>query len=306
MTIRFDAKVAIVTGAGQGLGRAHALALAARGAKVVVNDLGGALDGSGASQTVAESVVAEIVAAGGEAMASGANVTRYDEVVAMVDAVVKRWGRVDILVNNAGILRDGSFAKLDLADLRAVIEVHLYGSVHCTKACWNRMREQNYGRIVMTTSSAGLYGNFGQSAYAAAKLGLVGLMNSLAKEGARNDIRVNAISPGATTRMTEAMLTREQIELFAPERVSAAVCYLASADAPTRTIVTAGGGTYAVARFYETEGVWLPPALQTPEGVATHWQEICDTCRQQELHNVEDQMGNFIKQATDGMARSAS
>lgn len=303
MSIRFDGKVAIVTGAGQGLGRAHALALAARGAKVVVNDFGGSMDGSGSSQTVADSVVAEIVAAGGEAMASGANVTRYDDVVAMVEATVQKWGRVDILVNNAGILRDKSFSKLDLADFRAVVDVHLYGSVHCTKACWELMRQQNYGRIVMTTSSAGLYGNFGQAAYSAAKLGLVGLMNTLAKEGAKNNIRVNAVSPGATTRMTEALLTPDQFDLFAPERVSPAICFLASENAPTRTIITAGGGTFAVAKLYETEGTWLPPAVQTPEAIADHWAEIGDTRRQQELQAVEDQMGNFIKQATAGQAR---
>lgn len=304
MKIRFDGKVAIVTGAGQGLGRAHALALAARGAKVIVNDLGGSIDGSGGSQTVAESVVGEIVADGGEAIASDANVTRYDEVAAMVDAAVKRWGRVDILVNNAGILRDKSFSKLDLADFGAVVDVHLAGSVNCTKACWELMRQQNYGRIVMTTSSAGLYGNFGQAAYSAAKLGLVGLMNTLAKEGAKNNIRVNAVSPGATTRMTESLLTPEQIEMFAPERVSPAICFLASEGAPTRTIVTAGGGTFAVAKLYETEGLWLSPEQQTPEGIAKNWARICDTSHQQELQTIEDQMGNFAKQAMAGMART--
>lgn len=303
MKIRFDGKVAIVTGAGQGLGRAHALALAARGAKLVVNDLGGSVDGTGGSQTVAESVVAEIVAAGGEAIANGANVTRYGEVAAMVEAAAKRWGRVDILVNNAGILRDKSFSKLELADFRAVVDVHLMGSVNCTKACWELMRQQNYGRVVMTTSSAGLYGNFGQAAYSAAKLGLVGFMNTLAKEGAKNNIRVNAVSPGATTRMTESLLAPEQIEMFAPERVSPAICFLASEDAPTRTIVTAGGGTFAVAKLYETEGVWLPPEQQTPEGIAQNWGQICDTSRQQELQAIEDQMRNFAQQATIGMAR---
>ena len=199
MPLRFDNRVAIVTGAGGGLGREHALALAARGAKVVVNDLGGARDGSGGSSSAAEAVVAEIKAAGGEALANGASVTEADAVQTMIDQALDRWGRIDILVNNAGVLRDKSFAKMTLEDFRFVVDVHLMGAVNCTKAVWESMRERNYGRIVMTTSSSGLYGNFGQSNYGAAKMALVGLMQTLAIEGAKNDIRVNCLAPTAHT-----------------------------------------------------------------------------------------------------------
>lgn len=304
MTIRFDGRVAIVTGAGQGLGRAHALALAARGAKVVVNDLGGAIDGSGGSLTAAQSVAQQINAAGGEAIANGANVTRYDEVDAMVKDAAARWGRVDILVNNAGILRDKTFSKQDISDFRTVLEVHLFGTVNCTKACWELMRTQNYGRVIVTTSSAGLYGNFGQTAYSAAKLGLVGLMKTLSKEGAKNNIRVNALSPAAATRMTEGMLTPEQLDILSPDRVAAGVCFLASEEAPTRTVLTAGAGSFAVARIVETRGKWLPPEQQTPEGIAANWQAISAPEGQAELVNVEEQTKNFLDQAIAGLART--
>lgn len=203
MVMRFDGQVAIVTGAGGGLGREHALALAARGARVVINDLGGARDGSGGSASAAEAVVAEIEAAGGEAIANAASVTDYAAVQAMVDQAMAKWGRIDILVNNAGVLRDKSFAKMELEDFRFVLDVHLMGAVNCTKAVWEIMRGQNYGRIVMTTSSSGLYGNFGQANYGAAKMALVGLMQTLSIEGAKNDIRVNCLAPTAHTRMTE-------------------------------------------------------------------------------------------------------
>lgn len=305
MTIRFDNRVAIVTGAGQGLGRAHALALAARGAKVVVNDLGGSLDGSGGSLSAAQSVVQEIVAAGGEAMANGANVARYEEVEAMVKEAVARWGRVDILVNNAGILRDKTFSKTDLADFRLVLEVHLFGTVNCTKACWELMRAQNYGRIVVTTSSAGLYGNFGQSAYSAAKLGLVGLMKTLAKEGVKNNIRVNALSPGAATRMTEGMLSPSQLTSLSPDRVAAGVCFLASEDAPTRTVLTAGAGSFAVARIVETHGLGFAAQELSPEAIAANWNAISDPTGQQELVNVEDQMQKLLDRAEEAAARAA-
>ena len=301
MTIRFDGKVAIVTGAGQGLGRAHVLALAARGAKVVVDDLGGAIDGTGGSATAAETVVAQITAAGGEAMANAANVTHYDEVEAMVGEAIARWGRVDILVNNAGILRDKSLSKLDLADFRTVLEVHLHGALHCTKACWEPMRAQNFGRIVVTTSSAGLYGNFGQAAYGSAKAALLGLMHTLAKEGAKNNVRINALSPAAATRMTESLLTPQQTALLTPESVAAGVCFLASDEAPTDTILTAGAGSYAVARLFETVGKWLPETEQTPEGIAANWSAISDPAGQLELGSVEAQTGKFLEQAMVGL-----
>lgn len=253
MTIRFDGQVAIVTGAGGGLGREHALALAARGAKVVVNDLGAARDGSGGSATAAEAVVAEIEAAGGEAMANAASVTDAAAVEAMVAEVMARWGRIDILVNNAGILRDKSFAKMDLADFQLVMDVHLMGAVHCTKAVWEIMRTQNYGRIVMTTSSSGLFGNFGQANYGAAKMALVGLMQTLAIEGAKNDIRVNALAPTAHTRMTED-LQGLPLEALGPELVTPGLIYLVSRDAPTRAILAAGAGGFERAYVTLTQG----------------------------------------------------
>ncbi|MEM9726448.1 MAG: SDR family NAD(P)-dependent oxidoreductase, partial [Pseudomonadota bacterium] len=241
--IRFDGKVAIVTGAGNGLGRSHALALAARGAKVVVNDLGGARDGSGGSAAPAEQVVQEIVAAGGEAMANGANVAKMDEVKAMTQAAMDRWGRIDILVNNAGILRDKTFAKMDFEDYRLVIEVHLVGTAACTHAVWPIMREQGYGRIVFTASPSGMHGNFGQANYAAAKAGVIGMMNALHLEGAKSDIRVNVLSPSARTRMTEDLgMPEEVLAALTPEAITAGLVYLVSADAPSRTILSAAGG----------------------------------------------------------------
>ena len=233
-SIDFKGRVAIVTGAGGGLGRQHALALAARGAKVVVNDLGGARDGSGGSVSAAQAVVDEIKAAGGEAIANGASVTDFDAVQAMVKEAVDAWGRVDILVNNAGILRDKSFAKMELADFKLVVDVHLMGAVNCTKAVWALMNEQKYGRIVMTTSSSGLYGNFGQSNYGAAKLALVGLMQTLSIEGAKNDIRVNCLAPTAATRMTEDLFPKEMLEAFRPRRTRPTARSCALAPAPSR------------------------------------------------------------------------
>ena len=254
MTMRFDGRVAIVTGAGGGLGREHALALAKRGAKVVVNDLGGARDGSGGSATAAESVVAEIVAAGGEAIANTASVTDFAAVEAMVGAAMAKWGRVDILVNNAGVLRDKTFAKMELNDFRFVMDVHLMGAVHCTKAVWDIMRERNYGRIVMTTSSSGLYGNFGQSNYGAAKMALVGLMQTLSIEGAKNDIRVNCLAPTAHTRMTEDLGARLPLDLLGPDTVSPGLLHLVSEDAPSRCILTAGAGGFERAYVTITQG----------------------------------------------------
>ena len=272
--IDFKGRVAIVTGAGGGLGRQHALALAARGAKVVVNDLGGARDGSGGSVSAAQAVVDEIKAAGGEAIANGASVTDFEAVQAMVKQAVDAWGRVDILVNNAGILRDKSFAKMELDDFRLVVDVHLMCAVNCTKAVWALMNEQKYGRIVMTTSSSGLYGNFGQSNYGAAKLALVGLMQTLSIEGAKNDIRVNCLAPTAATRMTEGLMPQEVLDALKPEAVVPAMLVLAAQDAPNRTILCAGAGTFEAAHITMTQGAWVGIGPDAPEQLAARLAEV--------------------------------
>lgn len=257
MSLDFSGRVAIVTGAGGGLGREHALALAKRGAKVVVNDLGGARDGSGGSASAAQAVVDEIIAAGGEAIANSASVTDFAAVQAMVQDTMDKWGRIDILINNAGILRDKSFSKMELDDFRLVIEVHLMGSVNCCKAVWPIMTAQNYGRIMMTTSSSGLYGNFGQSNYGAAKLGLVGLMQTLSIEGAKHDIRVNALAPTAATRMTNGLYPEAMLNSIQASDVVPAMLVLAAQDAPNRTILCAGGGSFEAAHISLTQGVYL-------------------------------------------------
>ena len=257
MGLDFKNRVAIVTGAGGGLGRLHALALAARGAKVVVNDLGGARDGSGGSVSAAQAVVAEIEAAGGVAMANGASVTDYAAAQAMVQAAVDAWGRVDILVNNAGILRDKSFAKMEMDDFRMVMDVHVMGAVHCTKAVWPHMVAQKYGRILMTTSSSGLYGNFGQSNYGAAKMALVGLMQTLSIEGAKNHIHVNCLAPTAATRMTEDLMPPPVLAALKPEAVVPAMLVLGAEDAPNRTILCAGAGSVEAAHITLTQGSWI-------------------------------------------------
>jgi NAD(P)-dependent dehydrogenase (short-subunit alcohol dehydrogenase family) len=274
--IDFKGRVAIVTGAGGGLGRQHALALAKRGAKVVVNDLGGARDGSGGSASAAQLVVDEIRAAGGEAMANAASVTDFEAVQAMVQQAVDAWGRVDILVNNAGILRDKSFAKMELADFRLVLDVHLMGAVHCCKAVWPHMTAQKYGRIVMTTSSSGLYGNFGQSNYGAAKLALVGLMQTLSLEGAKHDIRVNCLAPTAATRMTEDLMPAEVLRALQPEAVVPAMLVLASADAPTRTTLCAGAGSVEAAHITMTQGAWIGIDESADVRLQQHLAEVLD------------------------------
>ena len=276
MTISFEGRVAIVTGAGGGLGRAYALDLARRGAKVVINDLGGARDGSGASLSAAQAVVDEITALGGEAMANGASVTDMAAVEKMVANVKERWGRVDILINNAGILRDKTFVKMTLEDFRTVIDVHLMGSVNCTKAVWDLMREQAYGRILMTTSSTGLYGNFGQANYGAAKLALVGLMKTLALEGAKYNVHVNTIAPLAATRMTEDLMPPALLEKMGPETVVPASVFLVSQDAPTNVILNAGGGGIERAYVTLTRGIHLSADELTAETVAARFAEISD------------------------------
>ena len=276
MSLDFKDRVAIVTGAGGGLGRLHALALAKRGAKVVVNDLGGARDGSGGSLSAAQSVVAEIEAAGGVAMANGASVTDYAAVQAMVQAAVDAWGRVDILVNNAGILRDKSFAKMELDDFRLVMDVHLMGAVHCTKAVWPHMVAQKYGRILMTTSSSGLYGNFGQSNYGAAKMALVGLMQTLSIEGAKNNIHVNCLAPTAATRMTEDLMPPQILEALKPEAVVPAMLVLVAQDAPTRTILCAGAGSVEAAQITLTQGIWMGLDEDAPERLRAQLAQVGD------------------------------
>jgi NAD(P)-dependent dehydrogenase (short-subunit alcohol dehydrogenase family) len=260
-------RVAIVTGAGRGLGRSHALALARHGAKVVVSDL---------DLTAAKAVSAEIQAAGGEAMANATNVQDLPLVEAMVSETLSRWGHIDILVNNAGLLRDKTFAKQELADFRLVLEVHLMGSVHCTRAVWPHMRDRGYGRIVFTTSSSGLYGNFGQAAYSAAKMGLVGLMQTLALEGQRNGIHVNCLAPSAATHMTDGLLPKEDLAAMSPDRVSPAVVALASEHAPTRRIVLAGAGSFEQANITMTQGVYLGGREDAAEKLLESWQQLAD------------------------------
>ena len=302
MSIRFDGQVAIVTGAGNGLGRSHALELARRGAKIVVNDLGGARDGSGASLSAAERVVAEIEAFGGEAIADGANVTDPAQVEAMVGVAVEKWGRVDILVNNAGILRDKSFAKIELEDFRTVLDVHLMGSVNCTKAVWPLMRAQNYGRIVLTTSSSGLYGNFGQSNYGAAKMALVGFMNTLCLEGDKYGIRINCLSPTAATRMTEDVIPDPKIlELMTPESVTPGLIALVAENSPNRFILSAGAGGFAQAKVVETDGIYLTPEQQTGENVLANLTAIGDGSNQRELVGGFNQTIKFVQKAAEAL-----
>lgn len=274
MSLDFSGRVAIVTGAGGGLGREHALALAKRGAKVVVNDLGGARDGSGGSASAAQAVADEIIAAGGEAMANSASVTDFAAVQAMVQETMAKWGRIDILINNAGILRDKSFGKMELDDFRLVIEVHLMGSVNCCKAVWPVMSAQNYGRIMMTTSSSGLYGNFGQSNYSAAKLGLVGLMQTLSIEGAKHDIRVNALAPTAATRMTDSLYPEAMLNAIQASDVVPAMLVLAAQDAPNRTILCAGAGNFEAAHISLTKGVFLGRGENVDEQLLARLQEV--------------------------------
>ncbi|MCX2699402.1 SDR family NAD(P)-dependent oxidoreductase [Ochrobactrum chromiisoli] len=274
MTISFENRVAIVTGAGGGLGRAYALELAVRGAKVVINDFGGSRDGRGGASEAAEKVVAEIRSNGGVAIADAGNVAKFEDMQALAKRTVEEFGRVDILINNAGILRDKSFAKMEMSDFRAVVDVHLIGSANASRAVWDIMKGQNYGRILMTTSTSGVYGNFGQSNYGAAKAGLVGLMNVLQLEGDKYDIHVNAIAPTAATRMTGDVLDEEMLVRLAPENVVPAALFLVGERAPSRTVLLAGAGTVARLAIIESEGVYLPKGERTPEAVAAAFTKI--------------------------------
>lgn len=300
MTVDFQGRVAIVTGAGGGLGRQHALALAARGARVLVNDLGGAVDGSGGSASAAQKVVEEIRAAGGEALANGASVTDYEAVQAMVAQAEQAWGRVDVLVSNAGILRDKSFGKMELADFRLVLDVHLMGAVHCCKALWPLMTRQKYGRIVLTTSSSGLYGNFGQANYGAAKMALVGLMQTLAIEGQKHDIRVNCLAPTAATRMTEALFPPDMLQAFGPGAVVPAMLVLAAADAPTRTTLCAGAGGFEAAHVTLTRGIHVGLGPDAPEQLAQRLAEALDRAGETVPGSGAEQGANEMRLARGG------
>ncbi len=286
--IRFDERVAIVTGAGAGLGRAHAIGLAARGARVVVNDV-----------TASGAVTAEIAAAGGEAMAHAANVSDPAEVEAMIGAAVDRWGRIDILVNNAGILRNHSFAKMSFDEVREVLDVHLLGAFVCTHAVWPLMREGGYGRVVFTSSGSGLYGNFGQANYGAAKTGMIGLMNVLHLEGAKHGIRVNTLVPTAATAMTAGLLPPDATALLAPETITPGLLWLVSEDAPSRTILSAGAGCFAATRITETPGIVLTDDELTPEAVAARAAEILDPAGATDLPDAFSQTRAFAGRAAE-------
>ncbi|MCW1384008.1 SDR family NAD(P)-dependent oxidoreductase [Novosphingobium sp. KCTC 2891] len=290
MTISFAGRVAIVTGAGGGLGRDYALELARRGAKVVVNDLGGSRDGTGHSDAALK-VVEEITAAGGEAMANGGSVTEYEQMVEMVAKTREKWGGVHILINNAGILRDKSFTKMEPADFELLVKVHLTGSAFATKAVWDTMREQGYGRILMTSSSTGLFGNFGQANYGSAKLGVAGLTKTLYLEGAKYNIRVNTLAPVAATRLTEDIFPEEAFAAFSTDKVVPAALFLVSEDAPTNMIVGGGGGAFHCSWITMNPAVVLPPQEQTVEGFAAAWDRI------------SDRSGDFVPQSGGDQSR---
>lgn len=298
--IRFDDQVVIITGAGNGLGRSHALEFAKRGARVVVNDFGGSRDGSGGSSEAAQSVVDQIQSNGGQAVANGANVVDRNQVDGLVKQTMDAFGRIDVLVNNAGILRDRSFGKMSREEWDAVIAVHLTGSANCALAVWNQMKAQNYGRIVMTTSTSGIYGNFGQANYGAAKTGVWGLMNTLHIEGAKNNIHVNCISPTAATRMTEDVIPPEALALLDPKWVTPAVLFLGSRDAPSRNILLAGAGGYTVAKLMEAEGIYLAEDDRTPEMIAKNWGTMTDMSDAREMLQGNDHVMKMVQKAMAG------
>ncbi len=298
MTIKFDDKVVIVTGAGGGLGKCHALEFARRGAKVVVNDLGGSVDGSGGASDAANAVVEEIKAEGGEAIANGASVADQSGVQNMVDEVMSKWGRIDVLVNNAGILRDKSFHKISLEEFNAVMDVHFQGSVYTSHAVYPIMREQNFGRIVFTTSSGGLSGNFGQANYGAAKMAMIGLMNCLKIEGQKYNVHSSAVAPVALSRMTENLFPEGIGERFLPEYVTPAVIYLASDDAPNGAIIGAGAGVFTQFRIFETMGLALGTEdNMTPENIAAGWSSVADMDDARELFSGPEQTIKILEQA---------
>jgi len=298
MTIDFKGKVAIVTGAGGGLGKSHALELARRGAKVVVNDLGGSVDGSGGSSDSADQVVKEILKLGGEAISNGSSVTDDKGVKLMIDQTISKYGRIDILINNAGILIDKSFSKMEISDFEKVLSVHLIGSVKATKSVWEIMKEQNYGRIIVTSSSSGLYGNFGQTNYGAAKLGLVGFMNTLKLEGQKYNVHCNALTPVAYTRMTSNLMPPEAEKLLTPESVTPAVIYLASENAPNGTILCAGAGVYSVSKIMESDGLSLGLDA-TAEDIVKNWDKISDFSNAKPFSMGGEQTGKVFEKAME-------
>ena len=298
MTIDFKDKVAIVTGAGGGLGRSHALELSKRGAKVVVNDLGGSVDGSGGSSEAAEKVVKEIISSGGQAISNGSSVTDDKGVKLMIDQTINEYGKIDILINNAGILIDKSFSKMEINDFEKVLNVHLLGSVKPTKAVWEIMKEQNYGRIIVTSSSSGLYGNFGQTNYGAAKLGLVGFMNTLKLEGQKYNVHVNALTPVAYTRMTANLMPPEAENLLTPESVTPAAIYLVSDEAPNGVILCAGAGVYSVSKIMESEGLSLG-LNATAEDIVNNWEKISNFNKAKSYNMGGEQTGKVFEKAME-------
>jgi NAD(P)-dependent dehydrogenase (short-subunit alcohol dehydrogenase family) len=298
MTIDFKGKVAIVTGAGGGLGKSHALELARRGAKVVVNDLGGSVDGSGGSSDSADQVVKEILKLGGEAISNGSSVTDDKGIKLMIDQTISEYGRIDILINNAGILIDKSFSKMEISDFEKVLSVHLIGSVKATKSVWEIMKEQNYGRIIVTSSSSGLYGNFGQTNYGAAKLGLVGFMNTLKLEGQKYNVHCNALTPVAYTRMTSNLMPPEAEKLLTPGSVTPAVIYLASENAPNGIILCAGAGVYSVSKIMESDGLSLGLDA-TAEDIVKNWDKISDFSNAKPFSMGGEQTGKVFEKAME-------
>ena len=300
MTISFKDKVAIVTGAGGGLGRCHALQFAERGAKVIVNDLGGAVDGSGGSSEAADKVVEEIKAMGGDAISNGSSVTDKAGVKKLVDDAMAAYGRIDVLVNNAGVLRDKSFAKVTLDDFEFVVDVHMMGSVYCTKAVWPIMVEQKYGRIVMTSSSSGIFGNFGQSNYGSAKMGVVGLMNTLRIEGQKNNIKVNSLVPVAATRMTENLGMPDAVfDSLKPESVSPAVIFMSSEDAPDGVMISAGAGVFAMAEIVHSEGIALKGDDLNADMLAEKWSEASDMSNSKALRSGAEHTAHIFKKLSE-------